>query len=100
MPRALYSVGLGLLTRPCLRPSNLRGSELLHQSVVEHRGVDRFHQVGIDADLLGLRANLLAPKGRHHDDARPVLQPIVPPDDGAGLQSVHARHLPVHQDEL
>ena len=75
-------------------------AEEVHQRVVQLRSINRLQQERIDADLFRLCSEIFPSERRDHNDARSVLQPGLPLDDRAGLQTVHIRHLPVHQDEL
>ncbi len=74
-----------------------RNAEQIHQRVVEQRLIDGLQQIAFNANLLCLRSDFFPTEGGDHHDFWNILQAIVSLDDAAGLQSIHSRHVPVHQ---
>ena len=62
--------------------------------------VTGFTQEAIELQPLGLLAHLFAAERRDQHDRRRMLQRLVALDVAAGLQAVHARHPPVHEDDV
>ncbi len=75
-------------------------TEDLNDGVEHHRGVDRLDQKTLQPGGLGLLHDLLTAVGGHQDDRGDHFQARVPLDPAGGVDPVHARHLPVHDDDV
>ena len=74
--------------------------EDVHQCVDDHGLGDRLDEKAVELQSLGFVADFLAPERRDEHNCRPMAQGLVAFDVAAGLQTIHARHAPIHEDHV
>ena len=72
----------------------------MNDGVKKHRRADRLEQKTFKADLIRLLHDFFATVGGHHDNMGNMRQLGIFLDALGCLNTVHARHLPVHDDHL
>ena len=74
--------------------------EDVHQCVDDHGLRDRLDEKAVELQSLGFLADFLAPERRDEHNGRLMAQGLVALDVAAGLQTIHARHAPIHEDDV
>jgi hypothetical protein len=74
--------------------------EGLHDIVEKHGSADRFDKDTEETSVLGLIADHLVAVGGNKDDLGWALERNGFPNYARRLQTVHFRHLPVHEHQL
>ena len=74
--------------------------EDVHQRVDDHRLGDRLDEKAVELQPLGFLADFFASERRDEHDGGLMAQRLVALDVAAGLQAVHARHAPIHEDDV